>query len=943
MEENKSKKSITTKGNNSTFRILLVIFALVLFIFINVISLRGEYLSIKEIDKNYLDIFSKNLKIEYSIFAINFVIIFTLFFITNLFIKKGVKPFFEDDKIEMPKLPNKSCAFIIALITSFVAKNIFSQKYMLFSNVAWFGINDPIFNKDIGYYMFSLPFIKLVIIYSAIIMILNLVYIAVYYVITFNINLDGVDRKLLKNSLFIKQIIFNSLVIVFLLSSYIWANSQNILTQNLMNIKDTEKTELIGAGRSDITIKFIGYRILSIIIFLSALRLVFCIKKSNFKKGAITILFVPIYLVGLFLVMVYMDSFYMGSNEFDKQKDYIGYNIEYTKKAYGIDIKQIDLEDYDTITTQQVQQNRDFLDNIPLFTKDVVQQSLGQNQEDSMYYSYNDSRLAYYENNGKKNLVYLTPKEIITHNRTYNNLTYEYTHGYSVVLSSASKLDKNGYPLILKENDSSFVKEPRIYFGKQTNSEIIVNSNYGKEYDYLISATQKEENTYSGKAGLKLGFFDRLILGIRNNNIKLAFSSYLSKDSKVITERNILDRVKTLIPDLIYDDPYMVVTDEGRLVWVIDAYTTSKEYPYSQFSNCGNGEKINYIRNSVKVLIDSYDGTTKFYITDNTDPIIEIYKKIYPSVFVADDEEIPKDIAEHFVYPKLLYDVQSEMINLYHGTSEDVLYRGDNVWQISTESTNKNSKISPYFTLVNTVDSNTDTLGLMVPYNKYGKQSMIAYLVGTCENGDNKLTLYKFDSNTSIAGISQVNNQIDQDEVISKELEDLNTTGTKLIRDMEIVPIENTLLYVEKVYQVMLNDSDAIPTLKKIIVASGNVLAMGDTLDEAISNLFSDYSIELDFYDAEDIDALIDSIIKANNNLKESLNSNDFEMIGKDLASLQNLLEQLEILQKKNEQSEDKDEKEIEEDNSKIENVLDDSKNTIKNTIRSNYTNISSR
>lgn len=672
-----------------------------------------------------------------------------------------------------------------------------------------------------------------------------------------------------------------------------------------MNIKDSSKTQLVGAGSADITIKFIGYRIFSVIIFLCALRLVKYIKKENFKQGVISILIIPGYLVILFFVMIYTDYFYMGANEFDKQKDYIGYNIENTKNAYGIDIEQINLDNYETISSKQVEENKAFLENIPLFTQDVVEQSLEQNQEDSLYYSYKDSNLAYYNIDGQKKLVYLTPREIITQNRTHNNLTYEYTHGYSVILSSVSKTDKNGYPMIFKSDDENFIKQPRIYFGKQNKSDIIVNSSYGKEYDYLISATQKEENSYSGKAGLKLGFWDRLVLGIKTNNIKLAFSKYITDDSKVITETNIENRVKTLMPELMYDEPYMVVSDDGKLVWVIDAYTTSKEYPYSQFVNCGNGKKINYIRNSVKVLIDSYDGTTNYYVIDETDPMIQAYRKMYPTLFKNNSNDIPSDISKHFTYPKLLYEVQSEMINLYHGTSEDVLYRGDNVWQISTETTNKNSKISPYFTLVKTIDSEEPDLGLMITYNKYGKQSMTAYLVGTCNDGNNKLTLYKFDSNTSIAGISQVNNQIDQDENISKELDNLNSIGTKLIRDMEIIPIENTLLYVEKVYQIMLNDSEAIPTLKKIIVASGNVLAMGDTLDEAISNLYSDYSIELDLYDAEDMNALIDSIIKANNNLKESLDSNDFQMIGKDLSSLESLIEQLETLQKKNKSDED--------------------------------------
>lgn len=903
MEKNNSNEVAQKNEKSTLYRKIIVIIFVLLFFLGNVISLRGEYLSIKQINQDYINIFFKNLSVEYSVFGINFVIVFILFFITNKIIKKGLKPFFNDDKKEMPRLPNKSIAFIIAIISSFVAKKMLSEKFMLFSNVAWFGITDPVFNNDISYYMFVLPFIKTIYIYIIGISILNFVYVALYNVITFNIYLNGVDRDLLKKSLFIKQIIFIGFIIVVLFSCYIWINSENILTQNLITIEDSQRTELIGAGSSDITVKIIGYRILSIVIIISALSLIKYIKKANFKKGAISVLIIPAYLVCLFLVTIYVDCIYMGSNEFDKEKDYIGYNIDFTKKAYGIDINQVDLKDYDTITREQVQENKEFLDNIPLFTTDIIEQALEQKQEDSMYYSYKNSRLAYYDVNGKKSLVYLTPREIITSNRTYNNLTYEYTHGYSVTLSSVSKVDKNGYPEIFQPDDN-FITQPRIYFGLQNNSEIIVDSDYGKEYDYLISANQKEENVYNGNAGLKLGFWDRLVLGLKNGNFKIAFSKYINENSKIISERNILDRVNQLLPNIMYDEPYLVVSDSGKLVWVVDGYTVSKEYPYSQFVTCENGEKINYIRNSVKVLIDAYNGTTQYYITDKSDPVIKVYSDLYPCLFAENDENIPEDISKHFTYPKLLYEVQAEMINLYHGTSEDVLYRGDNVWQVTTESANKNSKIKPYYTSVNTIDSESPELGLMITYNKYGKQSMTAYLVGTCRNGENNLTLYKFDSENTVAGISQVNNQIEQDENISKELEILNTPGTKLLREMEIIPIENTLLYIEKVYQVMLNEPDGIPALKKIIVASGNVLAMGDSLEEAIFNLYSDDSIELDFYDAEDMDALIDSIIKANNNLKESMDANDYEMIGKDFGSLENLIEQLEILHKKNKTTE---------------------------------------
>ena len=247
---------------------------------------------------------------------------------------------------------------------------------------------------------------------------------------------------------------------------------------------------------------------------------------------------------------------------------------------------------------------------------------------------------------------------------------------------------------------------------------------------------------------------------------------------------------------MLYDEnPYLVITDEGKLVWVLDGYTRSASYPYSQTT------VIN-----VKVLIDAYDGTTKFYITDKSDPIIMTYQKMYPDLFT--EEELPKDISEHFIYPEFLYKIQAEMINLYHDISEDTLYRADDIWQITTKASTANSTVAgsemePYYTMLKTIDNQNPELGLVLTYNKYGKQNIISYLVGTVNNGKSELSLYKFSSESNVVGIMQLNNQIEQDATISEELEALNTTGTKLIKDMIIVPINKSLLYVEPVYQVM--------------------------------------------------------------------------------------------------------------------------------------------
>ena len=351
---------------------------------------------------------------------------------------------------------------------------------------------------------------------------------------------------------------------------------------------------------------------------------------------------------------------------------------------------------------------------------------------------------------------------------------------------------------------------------------------------------------------------------------------------------------------MIYDEnPYTVVTDEGKIVWVLDAYTVSSSYPYSQYTSIehdGTKAKINYIRNSVKVIIDSYDGTMSYYITDRNDPIAMAYKNIYKDLFEDLDEDIPEDIASHFVYPEFLYNVQSEVLKVYHNVKADVLYRADDLWDIAKFNTTKSTKatgtyMEPYYTMVKT--SEGEQLGLVQIYTPDEKQNIRAYLIGSNKDGNNTLKLYKFSADSNIVGPMQLDKQIEEDEAISSELDSLNVTGTKLTKKMIVVPIDNTLLYVEPIYQTMLNESE-VPILKKVVVASGSKVAIGDNLSKALENLLSKYAVDIEVENTDDIEGLIEAIIKANKNLTESNQNDDWEMMGKDVKKLQELITSLE-------------------------------------------------
>lgn len=857
-----------------------------------------------------------NLKYKYGIMCANFILVFIAVIYTNRGIKKALKAFFDEEKKDMPKLPSKSIAFILATIVSIITTQALTKHTTLFINNALFGINDPIFNTDIGFYIFQKPFIEMVIMYFIAIVVGLTIYSAIYYIVVFNVYFDGISVETFKESKILKQLTNNILLIAIGFAGFVLINTQGIVSDKFLNLSDDKKTSIYGAGITDVGIKLWGYRILAIVIVGSVYFAIKAFRNKQTKKMIISILAVPSYLVILFVVMIGFKVIFINTNELDKEKKYIGYNIENTKTAYNIKIDEIDINNEQS-SLQDIEDKTDVIDNIAIISQDITLRTIGVTQTSTGYYSFRNANINKYKINGKEQLVYVSPREIVSNgDRTYNNKTYEYTHGFGAVITSASSTDAAGNVSYIQKDFSAAnqpikIDEPRIYFGMETNNTIVTNSKTKSEFDYPTTTSQNAEYAYEGEAGLRLNFIDRLILAIKERDINLAFSSNITKDSKILVNRNIIKRAKTIMPYLIYDsEPYLVITDEGRMVWVIDAYTVTNKYPYSQITTIEHDnikEQINYIRNSVKVLVDAYNGTTKFYITDKSDPIVMAYRNIYPNLFEELDSEIPKDIATHFVYPKFLYNIQASMLERYHNVSTDILYRSDDVWETAKFSTvsssSKGIKQEPYYTMLKTIDNEQMELGLILPYTQLDKQSLRAYLVGIYDNNNNaKLKLYKYPADSNILGPMQLNTLLEQDETISAELETLNVSGTRIIKNMIVVPINNTILYVEPIYQLSLNEPKSIPILKKVVVASGNKVAIDNTLEGAIKNLLSKSAVNIEVENTDTIEDLVNTIIKANTNLENSNKNNDWEMIGKDMKKLQELINKLEILMKEQEE-----------------------------------------
>lgn len=915
IEDVKEVKTVV-KSKSKKRMLIVVIFSIVLLLF-SYIRFKGNYLEIQEIGEKYLGFFYNNVKYRALTIIVSFIWLYVLVYTTNKRIRKGLKIFCDEEKKELPKFPNKSISFIVAAIGSVVTSNIFLQKTILFLNNTSFGKADPIYGHDIGYYLFIKPFLQGILVYMLVTFAIVTLYAAIYYIILLNAHFsNGVSTDTLKKSIIKRQLVNNTKVIVIIVALMTFLNAENLSSQTFITVGEGATSyALVGAGISDVSLKVWGYRALSFVMIIAIFIAGSAYQKNKQRRLVLSIVSVPIYLIGLILVLMIFNKLFINSNEYEKEKKYIAYNIEYTRDAYGIDVDEYNLKDSEVISTDEISEYSNVVENISTTNKELILKLLNGNLTNKGYYKYSSTKAGIYTINEKEKLVYITPREITSNEKSYTNSTYEYTHGYGVVVTSASETNAVGDLVNLqkdfsKQNDVITVENPRIYFGLETNSTVVTNGKSQKEFDYP-DLDKNKTNTYDGNAGLKLNTLDRMTLALSKGDLNLAFTSNVNKDSQILTNRNIIQRAKKVMPYLTYDEsPYLVVTSDGKLVWVIDAYTTSKYYPYSQKTTI-KGQEINYIRNSVKVLVDAYNGDIRFYITDRTDLIAMAYRNAFPDVFMDIDEKIPEEISEHFTYSEFLYNIQAEMLKRYHNTETDVIYRGNDIWEIPNygsgidSSTTETIQMTPYYSIVKTTDDRATNLGLVLPYTMIGKQSITAYAVGSYKDGKMQMALYRYPSDSTVLGPMQLDTQISQNEEISKEIESLSVPGTKLTKNIVVVPIDNKLLYVESIYQEYINESDSLPKLKKLVVASGNKIAIGDDLQTAIQRLLSQgTSIEIE--NPENKEELIKSIIKANKALKESTGNNDYEVIGKDIKQLQSLIDKLEELEAKENKEQEK-------------------------------------
>ena len=697
----------------------------------------------------------------------------------------------------------------------------------------------------------------------------------------------------------INVIIAGTVVVIM----YNFLSHQDILIGDMLQKESVKGAYLTGAGFLDVNIKLWIYRIISIVIIIAVYNFIRGIKKEESKKILFSIILIPATLIIVFIVNIAIDSIFLRGNDIDREKEYILQNIRATEEAYNINVENKEIAKGTDITSEKIKKDSELIEKLPMVTPDVVKETLENNtdnKEKKSLYKYGNPNLV---KNGNA-YDYLTTREIDDKDKTLTNKIYKYTHGNFGILTSSSKVNKNGYLLNVSEKfegqelNGTKIKEPRLYYGENTNSNAIVNAKDIKEYDYPTSTLTNKENNYNGKGGIKLSLLERIALAITKGSTELIFNNNIVENTKVLLNRQIIERAKKILPNIRYDkDPYLVAKDNGGLAWVIDGYTVTSRYPYSQKvsieADKGGKERINFIRNSVKVVIDAYNGTVDFYVTDTTDPFISTIMKTYPTLF-KNYNELSENIKKQMRYPQYLFDIQAKVLTTYHNSDVDNIYRADDRWEVAEVSGSGTRSSTSMYTLLKKGDELKPAI--ITTYTPEKRKNIVSYLVGQTENGANKLTMYRYNEKSELS-LSFIDTQIEKDEKVQKEMRELTTLGTELKTVRILLLYEDTTLYIKSIYQVFLNE-DSVPVLKKVIVANKGKVGIGNTLKEAMQRMLTENAIDIDVRDLANEDELKDAIIKQNKTLKDVMKQGDFEYTGKDIQRLVKLVDQLEEVSK---------------------------------------------
>ncbi len=838
------EKRQSSPMRNARGFIFFMIVMVALFIFWRAVDMIADWFWFQEV--RYENVFSITLLTQIqvgAIFAVAFLAIFySNLFLANRFSGRG----YWVDRNELTHIPPwegspQSFGPIILLVSLFftlvagVRGSAQWENYLRFLNSTPFGIVDPLYNRDIGFYVFQFPFLKHI--YGWLMTVLILTAIGTGLIYFSRRSFQFIPPKTLQISPAAQRHLSILIASVFFVGAWgCWLELNDLLF--------TKRGVVFGPGYTDVTTQVPALKILLGVTILCGLAvLAFMVRKDWRIPAAAFAGFLLVAIVGLGIYPALIQRFVVVPNEIVLERPYLERNIKYTRLGYNLnEVEDRDFPAEENLSRDDLRRNNLTIKNIRLWDHAPLLTTYGQIQEIRTYYRFGDVDNDRYIINGEYRQVMLSARELSYRalpSRTWVNEHLNYTHGYGVVLGPVNRISQEGLPeFFIKDippvsSTDIKVTRPEIYYGETSNDYVFVHTKR-PEFDYPVG----EKNVYSrydGPGGVPLSFLRKLIFAARFGSFTILLSDDITGESRIMYYRKVTERVSRVAPFLRLDsDPYLVISSEGRLFWMLDGYTVTDHFPYSEpFRNLGN-----YIRNSVKATVDAYTGTVNLYVSDPADPVIRTYAKIFPGLLKPLDQ-MPPDLRSHIRYPEGFLHIQARMYLTYHMEDPQVFYNKEDLWSIPQKHGEGGEEdMQPYYTIMRLPDRKKEEFVLLLPFTPSKKDNMSAWLAALCDPPNyGKVVVYRFPKQKLVYGPRQIEARIDQDAAISQQLSLWNQRGSQVIRgNLLAIPIEKSIIYVEPLY--LSAQKGQLPELKRVIVAFGNSLAMHENLELAMQEVF---------------------------------------------------------------------------------------------------------
>ncbi len=795
------------------------------------------------------------------------------------------------------------------------------EEVLLYLNSEPFGIADPVFGRDVGFYIFDLPVFRFFHGWLMAALVLALLGLLPIYFAPHLPDLQRGSRGPLTDPRFRRHVALLGGVLLL-----VWSAGYIL---DMFGLLYSSTGVAYGANYTDIRAGLWALRLQLLFMALTALALFYNAFRSSPRLPLFTgALWLAATLIVGGLMPGILQRYVVEPNELTLETPYIESNIEFTRRAFNLDtIRTVDFGPVVDLSSEDLLDSEDILRNVRVWDYRPLQQTYQQLQGLRPYYAFQDVDIDRYTIDGRQRQVMLSARELDKNKLpapSWVNRNLEFTHGYGIVMNPVNEATSDGRPSFFirdfppQSRVEIEVTRPEIYYGELTNDTVYVGSNR-EEFSYP-SGDENVYTNYAGTGGVVLdSFWKRLAFSLRQSDPNVLLNDDITSATRVQYRRNVQDRIRALAPFLLLDsDPYLVVNSEGRLIWLQDAFTASDAYPYatpiriatraSATTTAGEfptpAPMVNYLRNSVKITVDAYDGTVAFYLSDPADPIINSYARAFPNMFRPLDD-MPADLVAHLRYPEDLFATQARQYLTYHMTDIRIFYNKEDLWQIPTEIVSGSQTPSePYYVTLPLPGSDTPEYLLILPFSPATKNNMIAWMAARNDPGAyGELVIYELPKQELIFGPGQIEGRIDQEPFISQQFSLWDQRGSNVIRgNLLVLPINQSFLYIEPIY--LLSETSALPELKRIVTASNTSVAMAETLESSLRNLVSGAGVTLPVDDVETPAqpptgelATIDALVAAANAhlvaAEEAQRQGDWAGYGRELAALRQILDEL--------------------------------------------------